>query len=189
MKKIFATAIIAASVAATPAMAAKQINTEITLNQTAPKVWTGLFGNTVNNIPNDDPALSNVDVDSNLFYTDTYQFTVPTVGMVGASAITLTFDGSLTFTEVLLNGVNLAISQTNGVYLATSPLGGQFSAANPQTLSIKGRLTGETGTYTGNVRFESAVPEPGTWALMILGFGIVGYAMRRRPSVRFAQAI
>lgn len=183
MKKIFATAIVAASVAATPAMAAKQINTEINLNQTAPTVWTGLFGNTVNN------NINGVDVDSDLFYTDTYQFTVPTVGTVGASAVTLTFDGSLTFTEVLLNGIKLNIRETDGVYLATAPKGGLFSAANPQTLSIKGQLTGETGTYTGNVRFESAVPEPGTWALMILGFGIVGYAMRRRPSVRFAQAI
>ena len=33
-----------------------------------------------------------------------------------------------------------------------------------------------------------SVPEPATWAMMILGFGVVGSAMRRRPkvSVRFA---
>jgi hypothetical protein len=31
-----------------------------------------------------------------------------------------------------------------------------------------------------------AVPEPATWAMMILGFGVVGYAMRRRTSLRFA---
>jgi hypothetical protein len=30
------------------------------------------------------------------------------------------------------------------------------------------------------VTTTAAVPEPGTWALMILGFGVVGYAMRRR---------
>ncbi|VXC85379.1 FxDxF family PEP-CTERM protein [Sphingomonas sp. 8AM] len=179
MKKIFATAIIAAAVAATPAMAAQQINTNIGLSQSAPGVFTGLFGNTV----------TSADVNSSSVYTDTYQFIVPTAGIVGASAVTLTFDGSLTFSEVLLNGVKLVIRRTNGVYLATSPLGGLASAENPQKLSITGKLTGATGTYTGNVRFESAVPEPGTWALMILGFGIVGYAMRRRPSVRFAQAI
>ncbi|WP_394647792.1 PEPxxWA-CTERM sorting domain-containing protein [uncultured Sphingomonas sp.] len=40
-----------------------------------------------------------------------------------------------------------------------------------------------------NVRFSAAVPEPATWAMMILGFGVVGYAMRRRPAARFAQAI
>lgn len=32
----------------------------------------------------------------------------------------------------------------------------------------------------------SAVPEPGTWALLILGFGLLGAAMRRRSTVVFA---
>lgn len=40
------------------------------------------------------------------------------------------------------------------------------------------------------VSVPSAVPEPGTWAMMLVGFGAVGYAMRRRArttvSVRFA---
>lgn len=35
-----------------------------------------------------------------------------------------------------------------------------------------------------------AVPEPATWAMMILGMGVVGYALRRqRTTVRFAQAV
>ncbi|WP_273676120.1 PEPxxWA-CTERM sorting domain-containing protein [Erythrobacter fulvus] len=40
------------------------------------------------------------------------------------------------------------------------------------------------------VKINSAVPEPGTWLLMILGLGAVGFAMRRRPttSVRFQFA-
>lgn len=46
----------------------------------------------------------------------------------------------------------------------------------------------------GNARFEAvfgAVPEPTTWAMMILGFGVIGGAMRRRKAqirtaVRFA---
>ena len=32
------------------------------------------------------------------------------------------------------------------------------------------------------------VPEPATWAMMIAGFGLVGAAMRRRTTVRFANA-
>jgi hypothetical protein len=42
---------------------------------------------------------------------------------------------------------------------------------------------------TFNAAVSGAVPEPATWALMILGFGAVGGAMRRRQSatkVRFA---
>lgn len=35
---------------------------------------------------------------------------------------------------------------------------------------------------------ESAVPEPATWAMMVLGFGIVGATMRRRsPALRMQQ--
>lgn len=44
------------------------------------------------------------------------------------------------------------------------------------------------GSGTLSLVNAAAVPEPATWALMILGFGVVGYAMRRRPKavVRFA---
>jgi hypothetical protein len=44
-----------------------------------------------------------------------------------------------------------------------------------------------------NVRFEvrsltpAAVPEPATWAMMILGFGATGWALRRRA--RFGAAM
>lgn len=36
---------------------------------------------------------------------------------------------------------------------------------------------------------NSAVPEPESWAMMLAGFAVVGYAMRRRQTVRFRQAI
>ncbi|WP_156025906.1 PEPxxWA-CTERM sorting domain-containing protein [Sphingomonas phyllosphaerae] len=31
---------------------------------------------------------------------------------------------------------------------------------------------------------KSAVPESATWVMMILGFGVVGYAMRRKPALQ-----
>ena len=36
---------------------------------------------------------------------------------------------------------------------------------------------------TANFSVGSAVPEPATWAMMLVGFGAVGYAMRRRKKV------
>lgn len=33
---------------------------------------------------------------------------------------------------------------------------------------------------TATTNFPAAVPEPGTWAMLILGFGAVGFGMRRR---------
>lgn len=36
--------------------------------------------------------------------------------------------------------------------------------------------------------FTPSIPEPGSWALMILGFGAIGTAMRRRPKVSVTYA-
>ena len=33
-----------------------------------------------------------------------------------------------------------------------------------------------------NISFTTRVPEPGTWALLVVGFGMVGFAARRRKS-------
>jgi len=38
-----------------------------------------------------------------------------------------------------------------------------------------------------NVSPVGAVPEPATWAMMLLGFGAVGFAMRRRQRPALAQ--
>jgi hypothetical protein len=44
--------------------------------------------------------------------------------------------------------------------------------------------SGQPAFEVDNVTFSGAVPEPATWAMMILGFGLVGASMRRRSSVR-----
>lgn len=60
--------------------------------------------------------------------------------------------------------------------------------AGTSTIAIAGSA-GTNGTYIGQLLF-GGVPETSTWALMILGFGAIGAAMRRarsvRTSVRFA---
>lgn len=56
---------------------------------------------------------------------------------------------------------------------------------NLGTFSLGQVMTG-AGTGGGRLTISeapvSAVPEPATWAMMILGFGMVGYSMRRRVS-------
>ena len=53
------------------------------------------------------------------------------------------------------------------------------------TLCSQGRAT-----LTFDFTPASAVPEPATWAMMIVGFGAVGYSMRRRKAnVRVSYAI
>jgi opacity protein-like surface antigen len=49
---------------------------------------------------------------------------------------------------------------------------------------------GDEFTWTGlaEVRFGGVVPEPSTWAMLIAGFGIVGFAVRRRTAVAAVSA-
>ena len=61
-----------------------------------------------------------------------------------------------------------------GLNIFLSPIGGQFEV--------------ETGNQVIASDLPSAVPEPSTWALMLLGFGAIGAAMRRkRNSERLPQ--
>ena len=41
-------------------------------------------------------------------------------------------------------------------------------------------------SYAGTLNF-APVPEPGTWAMLLLGFGIIGFGMRRRNSTAGQQ--
>lgn len=69
-----------------------------------------------------------------------------------------------------------------------------FTGANLQ----EGYFTQNTPTFyaqAGNgsvtslkAQTTSAVPEPATWALMLAGFGAIGFAMRRRPQAKTTVA-
>jgi hypothetical protein len=48
--------------------------------------------------------------------------------------------------------------------------------------------SGGTSTNLDNIVLHGAVPEPGTWAMMLVGFGAIGGAMRRRKQPQLSQA-
>ena len=90
---------------------------------------------------------------------------------------------SLVFNSVTFNnGVNTfvvpitAIGSGSAASLSNIPI---FSG-NFNTLSVNWTATGNA-SYGGNLTFvPGGIPEPMTWAMMILGFAAVGFAMRRR---------
>lgn len=112
-----------------------------------------------------------------------------------------------------LNGTFLRLDNTNGGgngVLLSAYVNGGFNADfvlpnTPQFVStvVSGSVllnagdtiqlnVGNNGEYTydttGLQGTISYVPEPGTWSMMIGGFGVVGGAMRRRAKVRVALA-
>ncbi|MFM5914743.1 MAG: cistern family PEP-CTERM protein [Chakrabartia godavariana] len=56
----------------------------------------------------------------------------------------------------------------------------RFQGIDSKTLAIRG------GSASGTP--VTAVPEPAAWAMMLAGFGLVGLAMRRRPTMARATA-
>ena len=93
--------------------------------------------------------------------------------------------GGTSNTEFQFSGANLLASigpLTTGAFSGTAT--GPFSpAANPYSLTIGTTVSRATGgTSTGDLNLQvSAIPEPSTWALMLMGPGLVGFvALRRR---------
>jgi choice-of-anchor C domain-containing protein len=57
---------------------------------------------------------------------------------------------------------------------------------SPTTLAFNSQTSGSWGAVLDNVSI-SAVPEPATWAMMLLGIGLIGGAMRSRIGVGFSK--
>lgn len=112
-------------------------------------------------------------------FTDTYEFTVDADGF-GSGSISTSFTSPtnfLEFTSVTFNGTVIPITAFGGEVTGIPILAGGLNQ-----LIISGN-SGGLGSYGGNITFTpGAIPEPGTWAMMLMGFGGLGYVMRRRRS-------
>lgn len=118
-------------------------------------------------------------------FTDTFSFELPT-GILGFTLSSNGFapNSSIILTSVKFNGTvidftNVPNNQGGSSFqILTGPF--NVVAGGPQVLEIIGTGGGQA-VFTGTGTFETAVvPEPGAWALMILGFGGTGAMMRRR---------
>lgn len=88
----------------------------------------------------------------------------------------------LTRSTALLNGVASQFLIENG---------SQGAILNPSFLRLDfgagaGASAGTALRAGGSEMFQTSVPEPGSWALMIAGFGAVGATLRRRRPVALA---
>lgn len=114
-------------------------------------------------------------------FVDTFTFTLPT-GLVGFSGITIAFSAStdvdfgvVDFNGTALTVINDAMGSPVSSYFTMFQL--PVSLGGPQVLTVRG-TSGGNGGWSGYGTFN-VVPEPGTWALMIMGFAGMGVALRR----------
>jgi len=121
-----------------------------------------------------------------LGWSDSYQFSYNSstlrsldINIVGASGTT-----NLYHQTFATNATQSSfVAHTLDVTSALSAYGGQsvslqFIANVPQS------FTGPAGYGLDNVSLDvaAAVPEPATWGMMVIGFGAVGFSLRRRKT-------
>ena len=127
-------------------------------------------------------------------FTDVISFLAPAGFNLQSASITSNYTGNnlkanVDFTSVLLNGVAFSLNP-NGQFEFGS-ISNQLLKVGMNTITVSG-TSGYKGVtsaaFGGTLSFGNAVPEPATWALMLLGIGGIGAGMRRRnvSALRFA---
>lgn len=174
MKKMIVGALAATTmmVAAAPAMAA------ITVNDAATTVTYA--------------APSGSELDFSFGYEETGLANPFTAVLDFTNTLAGVYNFSLSTSSPSVTFESAVISDASGVLGSLSYVGsvgsnvfwglGDFSLeAGSYVLTITGSNTGAnpSSSLAGNVQF-AAVPEPATWGMMILGFGLLGGLMRRR---------
>jgi hypothetical protein len=189
MNKFVLAAALLASVAIPPAHAATEISVE---------AIGSIFNESLALPANDAPG-------SGIAFEQFFQFSLPT-----KETVTVSMSDSAIGNARVLGGILGLDTQTSigpgplfipaGTLLESTPfvnaLGGQSAELNPDILSAGtyfAEISGTSGSspihiaIDGTVTATQAVPEPGTWALMGVGFAILGlFGYRQRKATRFA---
>ncbi|MBD8549002.1 FxDxF family PEP-CTERM protein [Sphingomonas sp. CFBP 8760] len=128
-------------------------------------------------------------------FTDIFTFTLPANGF-GSGTVTTsaTLPGSandLDFTSVFVNDVAAQITRTEGGLFEVAFTNNVPIVAGVLNRIVVNGVSRGGGAYGGQATFSTvaAVPEAATWAMMLVGFGMIGAATRyrrRATNVRYA---
>lgn len=137
--------------------------------------------NTATKNPNDTFNITsfNVALEDNALF-DWIELSLAGTGTVSFSLLD---DSGTTFTSDAMGAFAYALTNGQNKFA--------FQAINGQSIAaLSFTVTGGGVETVKQVRIGPAaaiVPEPTTWAMMLLGFGAVGYSMRRRRTAVLAQ--
>lgn len=115
-------------------------------------------------------------------FEDTFNFALLTDG-VGSGGVSATFSSlknMIKLTYVAINGTPLDIDTSLKTGFTSVEASNVALFAGPNSIVIRGTAA-KNASYGGNITFApNAVPEPATWAMMLVGFGMVAGTMRYR---------
>jgi hypothetical protein len=117
--------------------------------------------------------------------TDSADFTGTSLTIMDVTTSTNAAPFFMVFTSSAAGFFNNAAFSSNGFGGTLSVSGNTLTFSAPQ-------FNSPTGTRVSVITFAGAtagVPEPATWAMMMVGFGAVGFTMRRRrTAIRISYA-
>jgi opacity protein-like surface antigen len=124
-------------------------------------------------------------------FEDVFNFNLLTngIGSGGISASFSSLKNKITLTYVAINGTPIEIDTSMKTGFTSAEAAGVNLLAGKNSIVIRGTAE-KNASYGGNITFvPNAVPEPATWAMMLVGFGMMGASMRyRRRSTATAFA-
>jgi len=119
-------------------------------------------------------------------FTNTFDFLLDAASIANGQLSTIDLSGvGVDFTHIFLDGAEQSLVNSQKWILDPVEL-----AATGHSIVVQGTVgSGGSGSYSGNFNITNSggVPEPATWAMMLLGFGGIGYSMRRRRRTSLLQ--
>lgn len=124
------------------------------------------------------PSAGDSNAVTTFFFSTTFDLT-------GFKAATASLGGSFAADDsatIYLNGVQIGAANQGGYSAKTAfSIGSGFVAGvNTLTFASLNSGAGPTGVNVAVTGTATAVPEAATWAMMVMGFGLVGVGVRRR---------
>jgi choice-of-anchor C domain-containing protein len=123
---------------------------------------------------------------------------VQTLSTVAGQRYRLSFDVSSNPDQASLKTMKVFFGSATPLNIVSPPVSrplnwvthSQIFTADSASTQLKFQSTfgGPWGVALDNVAVNAVVPEPATWAMLIAGFGFVGAALRRRPTMARVQA-
>ncbi len=182
MRKLLLAGAIAATSIGTAASAAVVVTypngQTVTLTTNDGVTYSGQFRAAVDGfVPSGDPSFS-----------ATFNFNVPASGRVSIAAISIATSAAsnIDFTSSFLDGTT-PFTISNGA-VDTAVVSSILLSPGAHSFTLSGLLNTPSGIgnagFGGDISFTlgQGVPEPTSWALFILGFGMIGGTMRRHTA-------